>query len=64
LRRRFLSFDHELTMLDVSGQRKFKNVGCTANVAFIDHAQKMLYVANAGDARCLLANRGDSKEFI
>ena len=57
LRRRFLGFDEELIKLDQSGVKKFQEVGCTANVAFIDHAHEMLYVANAGDARCILAKK-------
>ena len=63
LRQRFLDLDKELVDLDASGQVDFKHGGCTANVSFIDHKEQMLYVANAGDARCLLANR-NSSEFI
>jgi serine/threonine protein phosphatase PrpC len=32
--------------------------GCTANVAFIDHDKKLLYVANSGDARCIIGKKG------
>ena len=61
LRRRFLDLDRELGAFTYN-QVDFSHGGCTANVSFIDHRDQMLYVANAGDARCLLANR-NSKEF-
>ena len=32
--------------------------GCAANVAFIDHDKKLLYVANSGDARCIMGRKG------
>ena len=57
-----MDLDQELVDLDSSGKIDFKLGGCTANVSFIDHKDQILYVANAGDARCLVANRG-SKDF-
>ena len=33
-------------------------VGCTANVVLIDHDQRKLFVANAGDSRCILGHGG------
>jgi serine/threonine protein phosphatase PrpC len=33
------------------------SIGCTANVIFIDDMKK-LYIANAGDSRCVLARGG------
>lgn len=33
------------------------SIGCTANVILIDNMKK-LYVANAGDSRCVLARAG------
>lgn len=64
LRRRFLSFDSELIRLDKSGEKSFQGVGCTANVSFIDHEKQMLYVANAGDARCILAEKSSTAQGI
>ena len=51
-------------MIDLTelGNQSFLNNGCTANVSVIDHTQKMLYVANIGDARCLVATK-DSQDF-
>jgi serine/threonine protein phosphatase PrpC len=30
------------------------SIGCTSNVIFIDKKKKKIYVANAGDSRCVL----------
>lgn len=35
------------------------SIGCTANVILIDEMKK-LYVANAGDSRCVLARNGEA----
>ena len=37
--------------------KPFVNQGCTANAAYIDHAKKMLYIANLGDARCIIGKK-------
>ena len=42
--------DPENLMLD--------SIGCTANVVFIDHALKKIYVANAGDSRAVMGVGG------
>lgn len=36
------------------------SIGCTANVILIDEENKKLYVANAGDSRCVLARGGET----
>lgn len=33
-------------------------VGCTSNVVYIDKIQKKIFVANAGDSRCVMAKAG------
>jgi hypothetical protein len=33
-------------------------IGCTANVILIDYGKKKLYVANAGDSRCVMGHGG------
>lgn len=33
-------------------------VGCTANVVLVDHDKKKLFVANAGDSRCIMGHGG------
>ena len=33
--------------------------GATANVAYLDHKKQKLFVANAGDSRCLVAKGGE-----
>jgi protein phosphatase 1G len=35
------------------------SIGCTANVILIEDMKK-LYVANAGDSRCVLARNGET----
>jgi len=44
----------------VSGSEE-SQAGCTANVALI--ADKILYVANAGDSRCVLSSKGQAVEM-
>jgi serine/threonine protein phosphatase PrpC len=34
------------------------SIGCTSNVVFIDKTKKKIYVANAGDSRCVLGKSG------
>lgn len=34
------------------------SIGCTANVVLIDYAKKKLFVANAGDSRCVMGSAG------
>jgi serine/threonine protein phosphatase PrpC len=36
----------------------FKDQGCTATAAFIDHDKQLLYVASAGDSRCIIGKSG------
>lgn len=38
-------------------QMMLDSIGCTANVIFIEDMKK-LYIANAGDSRCVLARGG------
>lgn len=33
-------------------------VGCTSNVVYIDKVQKKIFVANAGDSRCVMGKGG------
>ena len=42
--------DDEDTQLD--------SIGCTANVVMVDYAAKKLFVANAGDSRCVMGRNG------
>jgi len=39
------------------------SIGCTSNVIFIDKLKKKIYVANAGDSRCVLGVNGIAKEM-
>ena len=39
------------------------SIGCTSNVVFIDHDEKKIYVANAGDSRCVLGKGGKAVEM-
>lgn len=39
------------------------SIGCTANVVLIDKAKSKIYVANAGDSRCVLAKGGKAVEM-
>lgn len=34
------------------------SIGCTANVVMVDYSAKKLYVANAGDSRCIMGRDG------
>ena len=34
------------------------SIGCTANVVVIDNAMKKIFVANAGDSRCVMGVAG------
>ena len=36
------------------------SIGCTANVVVVDHEQKKLYVANAGDSRAVMGQGGEA----
>ena len=33
-------------------------IGCTSNVVYIDKSKKKIFVANAGDSRCVLGRGG------
>ena len=39
------------------------SIGCTSNVVFIDKLQKKIYVANAGDSRCVMGKNGKAVEM-
>lgn len=39
------------------------SIGCTSNVIFIDKLKKKIYVANAGDSRCVLGKNGVAEEM-
>lgn len=34
------------------------SIGCTANVVIVDYAASKIYVANAGDSRCVMGREG------
>ena len=34
------------------------SIGCTANVVLTDYAARKIYVANAGDSRCVMGHGG------
>ena len=38
-------------------------VGCTANLVFVDKSKKKIYVANAGDSRCIMGVDGKMQEL-
>ena len=38
-------------------------IGCTSNVVYIDRAQKKIFVANAGDSRCVMGRAGGAVEM-
>ena len=38
-------------------------VGCTSNVVYIDKENKKIYVANAGDSRCVLSKNKKAVEM-
>lgn len=39
------------------------SIGCTSNVVYIDKLMKKIYVANAGDSRCVLGKAGKAVEM-
>lgn len=39
------------------------SIGCTSNVVFIDRQKSKIYVANAGDSRCVMARDGKAVEM-
>jgi serine/threonine protein phosphatase PrpC len=39
------------------------SVGCTSNVIYIDKKAKKIYVANAGDSRCIMSRNGKAVEM-
>ena len=39
------------------------SIGCTANVIFIDREKSKVYVANAGDSRCVMGRNGEAVEM-
>ena len=39
------------------------SIGCTANMIYIDKLKKKIYVANAGDSRCVLGKNGVAEEM-
>lgn len=39
------------------------SIGCTANVVYIDKKKGKIFVANAGDSRCVMGVNGEAKEM-
>ena len=39
------------------------SIGCTSNVIYIDKSQKKVYVANAGDSRCVMGKAEKAVEM-
>jgi len=39
-------------------QLDLDSIGCTSNVVYIDREKKKIYVANAGDSRCIMGKNG------
>lgn len=39
------------------------SIGCTSNVIFIDRELKKIFVANAGDSRCVMGKAGKAVEM-
>jgi protein phosphatase 1G len=39
------------------------SVGCTSNVIYIDKEKKKIYVANAGDSRCVMSRNKKAVEM-
>lgn len=37
------------------------SIGCTSNVILLNHEKKKLFVANAGDSRCVMGHGGKCK---
>jgi len=35
-----------------------ESIGCTANVVLFDYEQRKMFVANAGDSRCVMGSAG------
>ena len=38
-------------------------IGCTSNVIYIDRELGKIYVANAGDSRCVMGKGGEAVEM-
>lgn len=38
-------------------------IGCTSNVVYLDKTKKKIYVANAGDSRCVMGKNNKSVEM-
>lgn len=56
-RKELMSLKNDAKETAINSDLMESNAGCTANVALI--YKNTLYVANAGDSRCLLANKGE-----
>jgi len=39
------------------------SIGCTSNVVYIDKDKKKIFVANAGDSRCVMGRDGVAVEM-
>ena len=39
------------------------SIGCTSNVIFIDKKKNKIFVANAGDSRCVMGKNGKALSF-
>ena len=39
------------------------SIGCTSNVVYIDKSKKKIFVANAGDSRCVMGKNGKAVEM-
>ena len=39
------------------------SIGCTSNVVYINRDMKKIYVANAGDSRCVMGKGGKAVEM-
>ena len=39
------------------------SIGCTSNVVYINKAARKIYVANAGDSRCVMGKNGKAVEM-
>lgn len=39
------------------------SIGCTSNVIYINKEEKKIYVANAGDSRCVMGKAGKTVEM-
>jgi protein phosphatase 1G len=44
-------------------QLDLDSIGCTSNVVYIDREKKKIYVANAGDSRCIMGKNGQAVEM-